>query len=80
LENWCWQPEVLKSFSSHYQTGEALPDELIDKLLAAKNYQSAMVMLRQIEFALFDFRLHMQTEKQSFESVQKCLISVRKTT
>lgn len=58
LENWCWQPEALNFISGHYQTGEPLPKEMLDKLLAAKNYQAALFILRQLEFGLFDFRLH----------------------
>lgn len=58
LENWCWEKEVIPMISGHYQTGEPLPENLLNNLLAAKNFQSAMQMLRQIEFALFDFRLH----------------------
>ncbi|GLR72410.1 oligopeptidase A [Agaribacter marinus] len=80
LENWCWQPEALAFLSGHYETGEALPKDLLDKLLAAKNYQSAMQMLRQLEFALFDFSLHMQTDTdidvQAFLNVVRDKIAV----
>lgn len=58
LENWCWEPEALRFISGHYESHEPLPQDLLDKLLAAKNFQSAMQMLRQIEFSLFDFTLH----------------------
>lgn len=58
LENWCWQKEVVTMISEHYQTGEPLPEHLLDKMLAAKNFQAGMQMMRQLEFALFDFRLH----------------------
>jgi oligopeptidase A len=58
LENWCWQEEVIGMISGHYQTGEPLPKALLDKMLAAKNFQSGMQMLRQLEFSLFDFKLH----------------------
>ncbi len=58
LENWCWEPEAIPLISAHYQTEAALPKMLLDKMLAAKNFQSGLQMLRQIEFALFDFRLH----------------------
>lgn len=58
LENWCWQPGVISIISSHYRTGETLPVEMLEKMLAAKNFQSGMQMLRQLEFALFDFLLH----------------------
>lgn len=78
MENWCWEPSVLKSLSEHHQTGEALPDEVIAKLLAAKNFQAAMMMVRQIEFALFDFRLHMEYGKPDFPGVQPLLDEVRR--
>lgn len=58
LENWCWQPESLELISGHHETGEPLPATLLDRMLAARHFQSAMMMLRQLEFALFDFRLH----------------------
>ena len=63
LENWCWQPQALQFLSGHVDSGEPLPKDMLDKMLAAKNFQSAMQMLRQIEFSLFDFKLHMQTDK-----------------
>jgi oligopeptidase A len=58
LENWCWQPEALSFISGHFETGEALPQTLLSNMLAARNFQSAMQMLRQLEFSLFDFSLH----------------------
>ncbi|MEQ1740784.1 MAG: M3 family metallopeptidase, partial [Methyloglobulus sp.] len=58
MENWCWEKESLQLISGHYQTGETLPDSLFDKMLAAKNFQAGMVMVRQLEFSLFDFRIH----------------------
>ncbi|MFL1466878.1 oligopeptidase A [Marinobacter sp. HN1S83] len=58
LENWCWNPESLALIASHHETGEPLPEDLLQKLLAAKNFQSGMAMVRQLEFSLFDFRLH----------------------
>jgi len=60
LENWCWQPEALAFISSHHETGESLPQVMLDKMLAAKNFQSAMQMLRQLEFSIFDFQMHAQ--------------------
>jgi oligopeptidase A len=79
MENWCWEPSVLKSLSGHHKTGEALPDELIEKMLAAKNFQAAMMILRQIEFALFDFRLHMEYTEPGFPGVQELLDEVRRS-
>ena len=58
MENWCWEPEGLALISGHYESGEPLPQELLDKMLAAKNFQSGLMMVRQIEFSLFDFELH----------------------
>jgi len=58
LENWCWHPESLALISGHHETGEPLPQEYLDRMLAARNFQAAMQMVRQIEFSLFDFRLH----------------------
>jgi oligopeptidase A len=75
LENWCWQPEALSFISGHYESGEALPNELLEKMLAAKNYQSAMQMVRQLEFSLFDFTLHQQSNAE--KSVQQILDEIR---
>ncbi|HEX5842696.1 MAG TPA: oligopeptidase A [Pseudomonas sp.] len=58
MENWCWEPEGLALISGHFETGEALPQDLLDKMLAAKNFQSGLMMVRQLEFSLFDFELH----------------------
>jgi len=58
MENWCWEPEGLALMSGHYQTGEPLPQDLLEKMLAAKNFQSGLMMVRQLEFSLFDFELH----------------------
>ncbi|WP_339513233.1 oligopeptidase A [Pseudomonas sp. RL_15y_Pfl2_60] len=58
MENWCWEPDGLALISGHYQSGEALPQDLLDKMLAAKNFQSGLMMVRQLEFSLFDFELH----------------------
>jgi len=60
MENWCWQKEALDVIAGHFKTNEPLPDELFDKMIAAKNFQSAMQMVRQLEFSLFDFRLHLE--------------------
>ncbi|MFP6847913.1 MAG: oligopeptidase A [Pseudomonas sp.] len=58
MENWCWEPDGLALISGHYESGEPLPQDLLDKMLAAKNFQSGLMMVRQIEFSLFDFELH----------------------
>jgi oligopeptidase A len=58
MENFCWEWDVLKHMTAHVETGEALPRALFDKMLAAKNFQSGMQTIRQVEFSLFDMLLH----------------------
>ncbi len=78
LENWCWQEEALPLFSGHYQTGEALPHEKFTQLLASRNFQSAMGMVRQLEFSLFDFKLHQQADApKNREEIYATLETVR---
>lgn len=77
MENWCWEKEGLELISSHVDTGEALPESLYQKLLKAKNFQSAMLMVRQLEFSLFDFRLHMEYGSEAFTGIQALLDEVR---
>jgi len=63
LENWCWTEEGIALISGHYETGEPLPKEKLDKMLAAKNFQGAMQMVRQLEFSLFDMRIHAEYQE-----------------
>ncbi|WP_043319832.1 M3 family metallopeptidase [Microbulbifer sp. HZ11] len=77
LENWCWEPEALAMISGHYETGEPLPQALLDKMLAAKNFQSAMFTVRQLEFALFDFLLHSRPEGANADEIQRLINDVR---
>ncbi len=77
LENWCWDPEALALLSRHFETGKPLPQALLEKMLAAKNFQTGLFMLRQIEFALFDFRLHGEFDPASPQPVQAVLDAVR---
>ncbi|MET1079497.1 MAG: oligopeptidase A [Pseudomonas sp.] len=58
MENWCWEPEGLALISGHFESDMALPQDLLDKMLAAKNFHSGLMMARQVEFSLFDFELH----------------------
>ncbi len=78
LENWCWEKEVIPLISGHYQTGEALPDDMLENLLAAKNFQSAMMMVRQLEFSLFDFTLHQDYDPAQPLAVQSVLDEIRR--
>ncbi|MEL0647345.1 oligopeptidase A [Pseudoalteromonas agarivorans] len=80
LENWCYDEEALSFISGHYETGEPLPKELLDKLLAAKNYNSGMQMLRQIEFSLFDFKIHNDYNAGEQCQIQAVLDDVRSRT
>ena len=77
LENWCWQPEALAFISGHVETGEPLPKDLLDKMLAAKHFQSAMTMVRQLEFSLFDFKMHMNYNVENPRDIQAVLNEVR---
>ena len=76
LEYFSYDRDILKLFAKHYQTGEVLDDEAINRLIKAKNFQSSMATVRQIEFALFDFKLHQKLYKTEFE-IQELLNSIR---
>ena len=80
MENYCWEREGLDLLAKHVDTGEPLPDVLFERLQAAKNFQSAMGMVRQIEFSLFDLRLHHELEAPSASDVQTLLDDVRRQT
>ncbi|MCX9106819.1 oligopeptidase A [Aeromonas veronii] len=77
LENWCWESEALAFISGHYETGEPLPADLLEKMLTARNFQAAMQMLRQLEFALFDFRLHQEFDPTNPAQLPALLDEVR---
>ncbi|HRH05573.1 MAG TPA: M3 family metallopeptidase [Burkholderiaceae bacterium] len=77
MENFCWEWDVLKHMTAHVETGAPLPRELFDKMIAAKNYQSGLQTLRQIEFSLFDMLLHTQTKALSNDEVLSLLRQVR---
>lgn len=77
MENFAWDWTVIENLTSHVQTGEKLPRSLYDKMLAAKNFQSAMAMVRQLEFGLFDMLLHTEFDPAK-DSIQSLLLKVRK--
>ncbi len=77
LENWCWEREAIPLLSGHYQTGEPLPEALLDRMLAAKNFQAGMMMVRQLEFSLFDLKLHMLPMPVDTARIQQLLDEVR---
>lgn len=62
MENWCYEPEYLNTFAKHYQTGETIPSELIDKIVESKNYLSAYYHIRQLQFGILDMAWHTLTE------------------
>lgn len=78
LENWCWESEALQLISSHYQTNQPLPAAKIAKLRAAKNFHAAMQLLRQIEFSVFDLRLHLEYDPAQGSKHKALLEDVRK--
>ena len=78
LENFAYEPKVLKMFAKHYENGDVIPDQMIQKLVDSKNFMSASAMLRQLEFSIFDIRLHTKVYKA--KEVQDLLDSIREKT
>jgi len=77
MENFCFDPQVIGKLSQHFESGEPLPEAMLQKLISAKNFQSAMMMARQIEFALFDMRIH-SSEPLTSDQIQAVLDQTRK--
>jgi oligopeptidase A len=77
MENWCWEREALDLFARHYQNGERIPEDLYQRMMQARNFQSAMQMVRQLEFAIFDFTLHRDYDPVSPAPVHETLEAVR---
>lgn len=77
LENWAWEKESLQLISQHYQTKEPLPDSLYERMQQARNFQSGMQMMRQLEFSLFDMRLHSEFNEAEKNQIQQILNEVR---
>lgn len=77
LENWCWEEEALAFISGHHESGEALPKEMLDKMLDAKNFHSAMGILRQLEFGLFDFTLYSNYDPEIGAQVLDTLFDIK---
>ena len=78
LENWCWERESLDLFARHYRTGEALPGDLFGKMQQARTFHAGMHMVRQLELALFDFRLHYERRGRDTDDIQALLDEVRR--
>jgi len=77
MENFAWQRDALNLFARHYQTGELLPDSLFKRMLAARHYHAGLFLVRQLEFALFDFRLHLEYKAKQGARVMELLNEVR---
>lgn len=80
FENWCWEQSALGFLTAHIETKEPLPEALYQRLIAAKNFQSAMAMLRQMEFSLFDFRIHQEYTADNSALIHDILEDVRSQT
>ena len=77
MENWCWEKSALDNMAKHYETGEPLPDVLFQKMIAAKNFQAGMQMVRQLEFSIFDFRIHAEYSPDKGARIYEILNQVR---
>ncbi|MGB1800140.1 MAG: oligopeptidase A [Gammaproteobacteria bacterium] len=77
MENWCWEKEALDLFAKHVDSGEELDDELFGKMTRARTFQAGMQMVRQLEFSLFDFRLHLEFAANESLNIQDLLNEVR---
>lgn len=77
MENWCYEPTTLKLFARHWQTGEPMPDAMIEQLRADRRFQSGLATLRQVEFALFDLSLHRDAQTPSSQRLLELLNTIR---
>ncbi len=77
MENWCWEPQALNLISGHHETGAPIDAALYERMHAAKTFQAGMQMVRQLEFGLFDFRLHLTPGPYSASVIQAVLDRVR---
>ena len=80
MENWCWDKQAIALISSHFETKEPLPEALLNKLLQAKNFQAGMRTVRQLEFAMFDFKLHQLAGPFNSDLVSQVMDDVRALT
>ena len=77
MENWCWEREPLDMLANHIDDGSPLPDELFSRLRESRNFHAALGLMRQIEFSLFDFRLHLECDQPAVDEIQRLLEEVR---
>lgn len=78
MENWCWQPESLNLIAKHYKTKEPLPKNLLQQLITSHHYHTATHMLRQLKFALIDFRIHTEFDPQKINQLKKIIAQINK--
>jgi oligopeptidase A len=78
MENFCWEKEALDLFAQDFKTGKTISNNLFEKMTRARSFQTAMQMVRQLEFAIFDFRLHLEFASQKELNIQELLDEVRK--
>ncbi len=78
MENFCWEKAALDLISGHYESGESIPEVLFERMTGARNFQSAMTMMRQLEFSLFDFRIHREYDPKRGGRIYEILNEVRK--
>jgi oligopeptidase A len=64
LENWCWEEEILGRYARHYKDGNPMPDELKDRLLKSRTFHKALFLVRQLEYAICDIRLHLEYDPE----------------
>jgi oligopeptidase A len=77
MENWCWEREALDLFARHHETGEPMPEDLFQRLQGTRHFQTALQLMRQVEFALFDMRLHAASAPKATSEIQALLDAVR---
>ncbi len=78
MENWCWEPQVLDLIAAHHKTGAMLPPELKQRLCASRRFHSGLFLVRQLEFSLFDFELHLLEHGPDQREIQALLDRIRK--
>ncbi len=77
MENWCWEREALDLIGRHFKTGNTIDNDLFERLIASKTFQTGMQMVRQLEFAIFDFRLHLEYNNEHHLDIQELINEVR---
>lgn len=78
MENWCWEPEALRRFARHYRSGQAFPEEMAGRLRDSRIFNAGLDLMRQLEFAVFDFRLHLEYRPERGARVAELLDEVRR--